>query len=333
MGFKASYVWRSLLEGRKILEKGLVRIVRSGRSTKIWEHDWIPTLSKLTNPPQFSSFLQDCYTVRDLMTNDGLNWNKRLIYNNFNKQEADAICRIPISRGNQPDRIGWKFSRNGHYSVKSGYWVAKKFKDGSSSKASSSSNNPEIWKWLWKIDVQPKIKIQLWRCMKGRLPTLDQLRKRQLVEDHTCIRCGNDQESIEHCLRDCEWSRNLWKMSKLELRLRLTRRWESKIGSWLKSRKSQKNLWKPSPTLSGTFGRKGTFESSNKKTFLLLNVLPQKAKILKQDPIAPDQTQGRWTAPPQNTVKINTDASISKEGRVGMGGVIRNHDHNFLPIS
>ena len=51
--------------------------------------------------------------------------NKELIYAKFHRVDADAICKIPVSRRSAPDAIFWLHSKDGVYSCKSGYQVAR----------------------------------------------------------------------------------------------------------------------------------------------------------------------------------------------------------------
>ena len=41
-GNNASYTWKSIVEGKKVLEKGLVWKVELGGTIDIWKDPWIP---------------------------------------------------------------------------------------------------------------------------------------------------------------------------------------------------------------------------------------------------------------------------------------------------
>ena len=43
LGLKPSYTWRSLLAGRKVLDKGLRWSIGNGQSVRIWADRWLPT--------------------------------------------------------------------------------------------------------------------------------------------------------------------------------------------------------------------------------------------------------------------------------------------------
>lgn len=87
-----------------------------------------------------------------------------------------------------------------------GYWTARRLKDANSSKPSSSSNKSKNWWWIWRLNIMPKVKTFLWRCMQDSLPTRINLLKRGIDIVHLCPNCGFEEETLEHTLRDCGWS-------------------------------------------------------------------------------------------------------------------------------
>lgn len=61
--------------------------------------------------------------VTELITLDGY-WKKDVVERCFNNEEAQVILRLPISRFWCLNRLIWHYTRNGMYSIKSGYKVA-----------------------------------------------------------------------------------------------------------------------------------------------------------------------------------------------------------------
>lgn len=69
---------------------------------------------------------------------------------NFQKEDAEAILRIPLSRRHIKDSVTWLYTQKGNYTVKSGYHVAtqvvKEEKNWAESSRGLRSN--KVWEKL-----------------------------------------------------------------------------------------------------------------------------------------------------------------------------------------
>lgn len=63
---------------------------------------------------------------------------------------------------------------------------------------SSSMHGEASWKVLWKLKVQPKIRVFWWRVMMNFLPANGELERRHIREDGWCQMCGHGNESLFH---------------------------------------------------------------------------------------------------------------------------------------
>jgi hypothetical protein len=61
----------------------------------------------------------------------------------------------------------WMYSKDGNYSVKSGYFAIKKWKQDKCPEPSSTEQSEPIRKKLWAIKTVPIHQILLWRILKG----------------------------------------------------------------------------------------------------------------------------------------------------------------------
>ena len=66
--------------------------------------------------------------VSDLIDWQEHKWDKERIEASFHKFDAEAILKILLSRRLVQDSIVWIHTKNGKYSVKSGYHIAKQLK-------------------------------------------------------------------------------------------------------------------------------------------------------------------------------------------------------------
>lgn len=75
-------------------------------------------------------------------------WNTAVLNTLFSSWEVEAIKRIPLSERNMADEWAWHYTKDGIYSVRSGYFHklrATRFNNA----AGSSSPNLQVWKVLW----------------------------------------------------------------------------------------------------------------------------------------------------------------------------------------
>ncbi|XP_042973059.1 uncharacterized protein LOC122304861 [Carya illinoinensis] len=122
LGFKPSFMWKSLWDSLSLLKEGLVWRVGNGKSIKIWGDRWVPkaVTFKIQSPIQI---LNAEARVEELLSGENGGWNEGLIKQVFDKEEAAIVCNLPISFSKLPDKQIWAFSKNGIYNVKSAYHV------------------------------------------------------------------------------------------------------------------------------------------------------------------------------------------------------------------
>ncbi|KAH6784204.1 hypothetical protein C2S52_009163, partial [Perilla frutescens var. hirtella] len=228
----SSYIWKSLIAGREILEYGLNWNIRNGRSTRIWKDPWIPESYPSTYNERASAF-PNVQLVCQLFEANGEYWNSELIENIFSQDISKRILAIPLCQTSMEDCPFWRFNKNGIYSVKSGYWVMKGIKDAKKSIPSVSSLSPNPWLWIWKLKIPPKIHIFLWRCMRGIIPSKAILLGRVVEVDPICERCGLEIEMTEHALRDCGWAIFFWGASALRLSIHLDLERNVSLQDWI----------------------------------------------------------------------------------------------------
>ena len=115
------------------------------------------------------------------------------------------ISHIPIPMDiDCHDGWFWKGSNLGVYTVASGYnWLLPN---------TVEPNTVNEMTWLWKVKAPEKIKLLLWLGINNAIPTGEFRFVRNLCDTPVCQRCGQDMETILHCLRDCDMSRNIWCM-------------------------------------------------------------------------------------------------------------------------
>ncbi|XP_071921827.1 uncharacterized protein [Coffea arabica] len=173
----ASWIWQGLLGARSLIKKGVIRRTGNGRSTNIWEHQWIPG-----------------------------------------------------SSSGREDSYFWQHNAGGFYSVSSRYKLLieesrsiEKVKSGEAGPSimEGSQQLKQMWNTLWKLNIKHKIKLFIWKCIKG-------------MGDPVCRACGESQETVEHLLLSCPKTLDIWKVAPIQWdgardQHRDFKRWWSKI--------------------------------------------------------------------------------------------------------
>ncbi|KAL5554900.1 hypothetical protein UlMin_037136 [Ulmus minor] len=114
-------------------------------------------------------------------------WDSTLIQASFHEEEANAILSLPLPRRSMPDTVLWHYDKSGHYTVRSGYWLATKCKSVPSSSALSLNS---WWKRFWRFRIPSKIKIFLWKAYHNWIPSYWDL-KEFLLSANDCLSLEN----------------------------------------------------------------------------------------------------------------------------------------------
>lgn len=120
-----SWMWRSWNEAKVLLQFRCRWRVGNGSNIKIWEDKWFNE-SQWEKP--FSPKLENCplQKVNELLHPSEGGWNKELLKQLFTEEEVTNIIQIPVSSLGTKDRLIWMPSRNGQYTVTTGYKTEKK---------------------------------------------------------------------------------------------------------------------------------------------------------------------------------------------------------------
>lgn len=118
---QASWLWKSWIGAKKILQKGVQYQVGDGKSIRIWEVPWIETtlnfMPQTQKPP-------NCRLtwISELIQPENRRWNSTLIHRLFNQENAATILQMPINRMGMKDKLIWTHTQNGYPSRRS-VWI------------------------------------------------------------------------------------------------------------------------------------------------------------------------------------------------------------------
>ncbi|XP_050141084.1 uncharacterized protein LOC126617057 [Malus sylvestris] len=280
--------------------------------------------------------------VGDLVGVGGL-WVKNMVERCFNEEEARIILSMSISKFGCPDQIMWHYTRNGMYSVKSGYKVAQDMNSngelGRKGVGQSSGDHVKdlIWGAIWQLKVPPKLSHFIGKGCKNILAVRSNLQRRGIQLEIVCPHCGDDMETQVHLFFKCSFARVFWFGSPLQLDVvsvegedflacwnwllkkygvaeegdRLMR-WVV-CGLWRiwKCRNSmvfEQTLVEPNVALELLQKHWGEIERCEQS-----QVRPARSSRLGEG----EEVPVRWVKPPFRTIKLNCDGAWHKETRRG----------------
>lgn len=151
-------------------------VIDNGRRVHISNDRWIPVADtyKVISPKV--QIRGGGEMVSSLMDDKGRGWNTDLIRSSFLPHEAEVILGIPISPMAPENSQVWTKTPNGTFTVNSAYKVAYKLLKEAKSKnlspeCSDNSKMQALWKGIWNLKCQSRIKHFMWRACRNILPT------------------------------------------------------------------------------------------------------------------------------------------------------------------
>lgn len=162
--------------------------------------------------------LSEDMRVSELLSSNGREWNYEKLEGMFTEETKDKIMEIRPAGKNNKDTYVWDYTKTGHYTVKSGYWVQTSIV--SVDKEQSEVLQPSLdsfYQQVWKLQSSPKIKHFLWRCLNNALPVAANMVYRHIGKDKRCSRCDGEAESVNHLLFQCPYARLVWVVAQVHI--------------------------------------------------------------------------------------------------------------------
>ncbi|KAL9858668.1 putative ribonuclease H domain, reverse transcriptase zinc-binding domain-containing protein [Arabidopsis thaliana] len=212
LGSRPSFAWRSILHGRELLKKGLLKRVGNGNSIRVWMDPWIEDVA-VRMPWIMNPIINIELRVKDLIDYRNRDCDIHKLEEHFFTGDILKI-RKKKPLVSQEDFLIWRHNKSGDFSVKSAYWLACQIQN--SEVRRDASNFPSIntlKDQAWKLQTDPKIKVFLWKALSGALPVADRLNRRGMRLDNVCQGCGGSDETINHVLFSCPIARQIWALS------------------------------------------------------------------------------------------------------------------------
>ncbi|XP_059440878.1 uncharacterized protein LOC132173397 [Corylus avellana] len=89
------------------------------------------------------------------------------------------MTSIPLSPLLPKDKLIWRCTANGQFSVRSAYHLAVEWQEEESGGPSNPGEGCDMWKVCWQLNVPNAVKVFVWRACHNILPTRANLFKRK----------------------------------------------------------------------------------------------------------------------------------------------------------
>jgi hypothetical protein len=343
LGRQPSYVWRSFWNARVLLVEGLFWRVGDGQRISIWYDKWVPKAmgGYLQSPVRILDRNTKVSALLDRETNW---WNVPLIHEIFSVEEAALICGMAVSPRSGVDRLIWHCNKNGEFSVRSAYYLAKDKFEVDNGSCSNRDSNKMMWKAIWKIEVPRATKSFLWKACNEILPTKGKLSQKHVTSDPLCPICCLETETTGHILWTCASAQDVWAecprriqkchgeatdfMSIMEQLLSKCSTEEVQLAVLV-----ARQIWhrRNSVVFSGSFKSPKEILQMAKDQLEVFNMVNQ--PISKEGPGTRRTTISLWTKPPPGVLKTNWDAAVDgKRRKIGVGVIVRNHEGGVIAM-
>ena len=193
-------IWAACKKGGPIYVKGLRWTIKSGDLVNMWMDFWLPLgrLREIIEGPLSRGEAE--LTVKQCFDENNT-WIPSSISFDLPENIINTIMATPFSFDpNSVDELMWAFLKNGLFSLKSAYLIARGL--------NPLNLNSMSFSWVWKIDTPPKVQFFLWLCLHSSLPTAEVLGSRGLMLDPVCKICNRENETIEHLFKGYDFAHN-----------------------------------------------------------------------------------------------------------------------------
>jgi hypothetical protein len=206
----SSWIWKGIQKIKPFISAGACLTVSRNSTASIWSTNWVPSLPSFRPLPKFPSNRNPrALLIRDLIDPTLSSWKVPAVTSLFDSFSAQAILNTRIAMELAPTYF-WTPSTSGKFSVSSAY----SFITGSNTNTSISPIRPQFWTSIWKLKINDRLRLFLWKIAWNILPTTERLSHLFNVNlDLSCPLCKIVEDSLYHLFFGCTLARIVWRHS------------------------------------------------------------------------------------------------------------------------
>ncbi|CAM8940146.1 unnamed protein product [Rhodiola kirilowii] len=225
----------------------------------------------------------------------------------------------------------WKGHDSGEFSVRSAYSLLKSLSElpqtNLKGEQASYDRTHAFWRRIWRLNVQPKVKLFAWRLYHNFLPSADNLTKKQCLTERECQICGWKRETTIHTVLQCWWAKAFWESSRFNHDFSTCT--FSYPGDWLwycvSNFPDQELAFILNGAMQIWFNRNLVVTGKRNLNPFTEAAAMEEAVLWSQRPehsfvVTSLVGEGKWKPPEKDFVKINVDGAWDREtGKAGIG--------------